>query len=243
MCRNLSPAVGPSCLTRTGGVTGETATLDPRARPPAAGPTGLPWITRKVYLFKLRGSKLDARRHLEAASQIWSQARIRFEVARLKEDYNDVMTRQLLGPGAGDAAKPVEQLVCRVDPDVATESVKNLRGEWDKAGAADPDAIAVFFLPNVFLTTNGAPSCVDPERGYNIVYIGVTTDVEGRTLAHELGHLLMGKDLPHFVFKSSLMHPDKGSGTEIDEVEGRAARGDPKAAFVLEQRKDDPRWR
>jgi hypothetical protein len=228
MCRNLSPQFGPSCLTRTGGMP--TATRCPE------GPLQLlPMIFKKVDLFKLAGSKLDPRQELEAASQIWSRCSIAFLIGSLKEAYTEAETRRLIGTSPDDAGKPVEQLVCRVNPDETTACVKNLRNEWDKAGRSGPDAFAVFFAPKVLAENSGAPSCVDPGPGYDIVYLGQTQGPVGWTLAHELGHLLLGKELPHYVFESPLMHPKEG-GNEIVARECRAARGDGDALSALRNR-------
>jgi hypothetical protein len=184
---------------------------------------------KRVDVFLLAGSKCDPDEELAAASRIWSQCGIVFSAVS-RRIYNESQTRKLLATKPGEEQLPVNELKVVVNPDELTTTMSKLRNEWLQTRRAE---FGVFFAPRVFLTTSGAPSAADPE--FDIVYIGVRQHSVGWELAHELGHRLIGPEIPHGDLESPLMRPNR-PGDEIVDLECRAARGDHRARFEIMNR-------
>jgi hypothetical protein len=184
-------------------------------------------MIKRIDIFLLAGSNLDPDEELSAASRIWSQCGIVFS-AVFRRVYDELQTRKLLAFNPKETT--ASELKVVVSPDEPTLSMTNLRAEWSKNRRGD---FAAFFAPKVVLTTSGAPSAADPQ--YDIVYIGVRQYSLGWELAHELGHRLIGPEIPHADLESPLMRPNR-PGDEIASLECRAARGDHKARFEIMNR-------
>lgn len=199
-------------------------------------PLEYPWITRTVDLFLLAGSALDPEAELAAASIIWTQCGIDLQIGS-RTVYDERQTRELLGENAGDQTPVSELIVVVRDPEI-TPSMQNLRNEWTRRRHGD---LAAFFAPRVVFTLNAAPSAVDPKL--DIAYIGVPRFGSGKDLAHEIGHILIGSDIPHRHLDSPLMRPNR-DGDKITDLECRAARGDHRARGKIRelgQQKDEDR--
>jgi hypothetical protein len=213
---------------------GQTTTSMTKAPPPLdqrpEKPAKFRPIIKEIDLFLLAGSSLKPEEELAAASRIWSQCGIYLEpTTLLPHKYDEAETRRLLATN-GDARQPLSELTVVVDPDKITASMRNLRAEWVRHRKGQ---IAVFFAPKVFLTTNGSSSAVDSQ--VDIAYIGKPLHWEGWDVAHELGHLFIGRKFLHSELVSPLMHSLR-PGNEIDEVECLAARGDHRKLIQRNQR-------
>ncbi|MGH8655927.1 MAG: hypothetical protein ACREYE_28785 [Gammaproteobacteria bacterium] len=213
-------------LTKTS-MTTDAPPLEQRAQTPPK----YSLIVKKIDVFQLAGTNVDPDAEIEAASKIWSQCGIEFEIVS-RQIYDEAKTRKLLATAPEDAQKPLIELTVVVDPDEATPSMENLRSEWSKNKRA---TYAVFFAPKVRLKPIPAPSAADPHL--DIVYIGknVGDYWPGWVVAHELGHRLIGPQFIHDDLCSSLMRPNR-PGNEIVELECRAARGDDKARYEIIKR-------
>ena len=188
-------------------------------------------ITKRIDAFWLHGSKLDAAREISAASEIWSQCGIVFEIVSTT-NYDADQTRRLLAVTEPVGGTPAQEPTVIVDPDSTTPSMENLRREWRSKRRGD---YAVFFAPKVFLIPSAAPSAADPDL--DMVYIGENKHGfwPGWVVAHELGHRLIDPTATHAVLQSPLMKPEH-PGNDIVELECRAARGDAKARFEITRR-------
>jgi hypothetical protein len=216
--RDAPTGISPNIpLTRTSMSTAAPTELRPSPRQP--------WIRRKVDLFRLAGTVRDPLTELAAASKIWAQCHIALEPASLTV-FDETQTRRLL---AAEDGNPLKDLTVVVNPDEPSLAQRNLRQEWLHRRQG---ALAVVFAPNVRLLPTSARSAADPE--YDLVYIGIQQYSPGWEVAHEIGHRLIGANIPHYALDSSLMHPNS-AGDEIVELECRAARGDATARYQIMQ--------
>jgi hypothetical protein len=174
-------------------------------------------ISMPLHVFELTGRSIRPADAVRGASKIWEdEAGIRF-VPKYYPRYGEGRTRYFVGTEPGEDRKPVHELVLAYTtiPSGTTEMDRLRAEKLSKAGKA----LGAIFVPRVGIF----PSAADPLASYRLVYIGTYKCSPGYTLAHEIGHVLLGGG--HKVWDSALMHPNNCSHG-ISDLECRMARGD-----------------
>ncbi|QHO72332.1 hypothetical protein ACH79_06525 [Bradyrhizobium sp. CCBAU 051011] len=182
-------------------------------------------VRRNLYVFKFKNAPLasTSRAHVEAAIGIWRDAGIDFQP--VYRDFSDSETAQILGDDRlltvffGQSGLELGEWQDR-------ERVQNLKPK--------KESFAVVFARTTFQGFGGTRT--DPYRVQ--IYIDedvlVPTAPVGRTVAHELGHLLLGEGhtgSPNVPWTSGLMEAGTAS-TFIDVSATDAKRARTRAAQI-----------
>lgn len=178
------------------------------------------YVTRKLYVYKFYNAPLASAiySHVNRAVDIWMQAHIQFRLVFRPIDVLEAC--RLLGSDPGSPGKPRRLMVPWGPLDRYEEPGYTQRSNLSKMKRS-PAALGVFFA-------DADRTAADPGRFQ--VYIGedVFGASPGRTVAHEIGHLLLGEGHtghPDVAWKSGLMIAGNRSSLEdIDDEDADLAR-------------------
>lgn len=165
----------------------------------------LKYVTRKLYVYKFKGAPLiQVYAHASSAVRIWREAGIQFLISYI--DIGDKQAVQLIGK------------------DLTLQVYVGPLDKYDEPGYTErrnlyrlkrPGALAVFFL-----RTDG-PTMADIDLFQAYIGNDVAGARPGRTVAHEIGHLLLGKGHTGDAgcgITSGLMYAGNQPGGHLDDI-------------------------
>jgi hypothetical protein len=170
-------------------------------------------LNLRVYVFKNAPLARDVYAHVYGAVEIWKQAGIKF-LPRFQH-VTDQQAVELIGPDL-----VLQSYLGVVDRD--DEPGKTERANLERFKHA-PGTLAVFFVRNTWTRA---------DFDLRQAYIGddVQGSLPGRTVAHEIGHLLLGEGHTgapsRFAPTSGLMYAGnrRGHSTDISDTDAKIAR-------------------
>jgi len=175
-------------------------------------------IRRNIYVYIFEGAPLEstARAHVEAAVGIWRNAGVDF-----KPVYRNIGGEDLKSILGDD--KKLTVFYGEADRD---------SGEWQDRQRVqglkpNKDSFAVVFARTTFMGFGGTRA--DPERNQTYIDEDVQNAPPGRTVAHELGHLLLGEGhtgQSGVPWTSGLMYAGtNSSAVDLTDTDSNTARG------------------